>query len=133
MKYVASVALVLAHEERQQAPTGNITWNIQICSLIERRRHIDEAYEIVHHRSLSHLGRPTNCKRHSGPTVIVVALAARERHAVIACHNDDGVVEFTALLKHLNRVPNQAVETLHLKIIIRNVASDFIGIREMCE
>ena len=52
---------------------------------------------------------------------------------MIACHDDDGVVEFTALLKHLNHVPNQAVETLHLKIIIRNVAADFIGIREMGE
>ena len=118
-------ALIPRLEHVEETATGHFGQWLETGGLEDCRCNIDQTDEIGHHALGGHSFRPANGEGHTRAEIVQVGLGAGERHAVVACHDDDGVGQLIALLQERNDFPELAVEALDLEVVVQEVATNF--------
>ena len=103
-------------------------WHRQARRLQDGRSQVDKADKIVALPALFETFRPDDRHRHVGGALVAVGLAARERHAVVADDDDDGVLGAAGLFQFVEQFADLIVEALHPGVVVEDVAAHFWGV-----
>ena len=73
---------------------------------------------------------PTNCQGNPRAGIVEAGFRPRKGHAVIACHDHDGVVELPGFFKRRDGLLDHGIEVLDLDEVVENVTAHDVVVRE---
>ena len=119
-----------APEDIEQAAAGHVGRHLEPRRLEKGWSYIGQADEIIDRPAARHLRPPAQRQPDARAGVVEVALGAGKGQAVVTGHEDDRIVELAVFLERGYRGADQAVEALHLPIVIRHIASNLGDVRK---
>ena len=113
-----------SEEDGEEALSGHFGGDGKTRELEECRGEIRGADEVFDQASGFDFGGPHDGQRDTGTAVVEVAFTAGEGHSVVACHDDDGVLQYIEFREFGKKTTDIGVKPLDFKVVVRNIAAN---------